>query len=1447
MTSGTCIGTCTRPAAYIGTLGYPSDISLLTTCSWRIEGTFGVYIRFEILNLDIIDGQNSCEKSFLAVNDVQIDGSTQTLLAKMCKNNRVYYALTSSWHYMLIEVRAGDGQGRGFLGKYEMVDSIQTTYNITEEDCQPGWIYFEKSCYKYFNEAGAVSGVTWIQARDRCHDVDGYLVSIESKTEMTFMHYLMTKIWDHSDNGEAYIGLQKLQVDGAIQYEWLDGSPLTYTAWYKDAITQKSQPDGLLSERCTVIRLGSIRTIDNWHDIACAYDQIPSYICEKDSRNSSEESTIIDILPSTFSTTQANNSVFVCSDGEFILRSFLCDGWGDCHDNSDELDCGPIPSSCGPSQFQCYNGQCVSLALYCDFIPHCADGSDEKFCVYAPCKEGESRCDNGQCIDDEFVCDLKEDCRDGTDETSCDTNTCKSPNFLCYDQTCIRDSRRCDGMIDCSGLLYEDENQQCQLSVHESCSSLLGIGIDEDGEYMVTLGMQHPVKVECQFQATSGNKTLVKTIIHHDQEEEVIVREEALGRDLTYNIPSSYIDHIKRDNVCHQRFSFSCHMSFNRNFGYYGRDLIWHVAAYEGKSNGTCSCPLFEKCDTPLPSCNCSAEENVWYEAGINDVLYDTGIISSQSKLPLLHYEVEILGGVELYNSFTVGPLVCEHEETSFSKSSICRSGIVMDNRYICILDYDEYGEIKGCSDLSHLDDCDGFECPADYVKCSRGYCIPVRYVCDGISHCSVGEDEKNCNRSCADLFSCHGNDVCVSQSQVCDGAKQCPEGDDEMLCDEDCLPECTCRDLDVACGNIDSNQTANVILNKNVRKLSIRNSNFTAGIPVLETFMLAELDLSRNQISYIPSNTFTNLRNLYHLDLSYNDLRVILANTFENLHKLVYLNLEGNENLITIEADALRGLAMLPEITIRQTKLRVLSAGTFAGLRDLIVMNLTNNQLEEVDDNAFGMLQKLSVLDIRGNKISKFSKGIFNGLSSLKKLYTDAYMFCCLKPVTVSDANCIPYQDEFSSCSDLMREDHLKAFIWIIGISALIGNAGVVMYKIIFDCHSLVKGHGILILNLAIADFVMGIYMLIIAIADSVYRGRYIWNDMYWRNSLQCKLAGVLATISSEASVMFLLLITLDRFLSMKFLFRQHKLNKRKIILACLIVWILCFTIAVIPLLPLSYFSGQFYSRSAVCLALPLTRDKPAGWEYGSAVFIILNFVIFICIAVGQILIYREVSTSDQVLKSQRRVQDAVIARSLFLVVFSDFLCWFPLGLMGILAFSGNRISSEVYAWTAVFILPINSALNPILYTYSGIRRQKRSRQMSKKNQLNRTSSSFASQYSKWLDICDSGHFVIGSSIPCHVTLREYMRTTAPSVKHMYVIVTDVTAHLRFLHRRNLAHCRLTEDTIIVNIVRACPRAVSRLHSTIVEEETNDGSSDMERLGKLTRIMLHWYQKSRR
>jgi hypothetical protein len=116
----------------------------------------------------------------------------------------------------------------------------------------------------------------------------------------------------------------------------------------------------------------------------------------------------------------------------------------------------------------------------------------------------------------------------------------------------------------------------------------------------------------------------------------------------------------------------------------------------------------------------------------------------------------------------------------------------------------------------------------------------------------------------------------------------------------------------------------------------------------------------------------------------------------------------------------------------------------------------------------------------------------MFNGVTSLRELHTPAFKFCCIRPCYVPEENCKPLKNEFSSCDDLMRNSVLQAILWIVGVASLCGNLSSIIYRLVYDRARLKIGYGIFVTNLAVADFLMGVYLIIIAVADSLYRNRY-------------------------------------------------------------------------------------------------------------------------------------------------------------------------------------------------------------------------------------------------------------------------------------------------------------------------------------------------------------------
>ena len=333
------------------------------------------------------------------------------------------------------------------------------------------------------------------------------------------------------------------------------------------------------------------------------------------------------------------------------------------------------------------------------------------------------------------------------------------------------------------------------------------------------------------------------------------------------------------------------------------------------------------------------------------------------------------------------------------------------------------------------------------------------------------------------------------------------------------------------------------------------------------------------------------------------------------------------------------------------------------------------------------------------------------------------------------SVTTCLPEPDQFSSCEDLMRNEVLRVFMWILGLSALLGNGFVVLWRLIPRQQQGIRKtesgvvQSILVLNLALADGLMGVYMLIIASADMYYRGVYILYAEDWQESIICKVAGFLSVLSSETSVFFMTIISIDRFLSITLPFSQVNLTPKTARYAALIIWSLAFILSIMPFMIQGYFGNEYYGRSSVCLALPLTTERPPGWQYSVALFLFVNLLAFVIIMMCYLSIYVTVKRSAKETTNTRKTnaaQQIEFAMRMAFLVGTDFVCWMPIIIMGFLSLTRvATIPSIMYVWSAVFLLPINSSLNPYLFTIltremSKQKTRKSKREVSKSSKLN-------------------------------------------------------------------------------------------------------------------------------
>lgn len=226
------------------------------------------------------------------------------------------------------------------------------------------------------------------------------------------------------------------------------------------------------------------------------------------------------------------------------------------------------------------------------------------------------------------------------------------------------------------------------------------------------------------------------------------------------------------------------------------------------------------------------------------------------------------------------------------------------------------------------------------------------------------------------------------------------------------------------------------------------------------------------------------------------------------------------------------------------------------------------------------------------------------------------------------------------------------------------------------------------LICNLACADFMMGVYLGILAIVDATTLGEFKQHAVAWQRSPGCKLAGFLGVLSSELSVFTLTTITLERFYAItNAIHLNRRMSLRHAAFAMIGGWMGMILIACLPLIGISD-----YQKFAVCL--PFETSDILSKSY---VVLIMagNGLAFIIIMACYTKMYCSIRGS-----LAWNSNDSRVAKRMALLVFTDFLCWAPIAFLTLTAaFGKTLISVDEAKILTIFVLPVNCCANPFLY----------------------------------------------------------------------------------------------------------------------------------------------------
>uniref|UniRef100_A0A3B3HIS2 Relaxin family peptide receptor 1 n=1 Tax=Oryzias latipes TaxID=8090 RepID=A0A3B3HIS2_ORYLA len=440
---------------------------------------------------------------------------------------------------------------------------------------------------------------------------------------------------------------------------------------------------------------------------------------------------------------------------------------------------------------------------------------------------------------------------------------------------------------------------------------------------------------------------------------------------------------------------------------------------------------------------------------------------------------------------------------------------------------------------------------------------------------------------------------------------------------------------------------------------------------------------LSYNKITVLKPGVFRDLHKLEWLILENNNIHQISAMTFSGLNSLVLLVLLNNS--LTKLADIFRKVLVCPAKVVTKGPENV----SFPFLHSFVRFACPHSETD--------LILFLFDRSIEGIEIGNIQRRMFEPLKYLTHIYFKKFQYCGYAPHVRS---CKPNTDGISSFENLLANIVLRVFVWVVSATTCFGNIFVICMRSYIRSEN--KLHAMCIISLCCADGLMGVYLFMIGSYDLKFRGEYNRHAQSWMDSTQCQIIGALAMLSTEVSVLLLTYLTLEKYICIVYPFQYLTPGRRRTVTILTSIWVFGLIVAFLPLACKGLFRN-FYGTNGVCF--PLHSEQPeTPWAhvYSIVIFLGLNLVAFLIIVFSYASMFYNIQrTGTQTTKFSNHIKKEVtIAKRFFSIVITDSLCWIPIFVLKILSLLQVEIPGTISSWVVIFILPINSALNPILYT---------------------------------------------------------------------------------------------------------------------------------------------------
>ena len=438
------------------------------------------------------------------------------------------------------------------------------------------------------------------------------------------------------------------------------------------------------------------------------------------------------------------------------------------------------------------------------------------------------------------------------------------------------------------------------------------------------------------------------------------------------------------------------------------------------------------------------------------------------------------------------------------------------------------------CKSISCTFMCMVIACPGMF-KCHDYVCVPLSYYCDGINHCTLGEDEILCytfTPVCPGYLKCRGERKCISTDELCDKNINCFYSmDDELGCDT-CPVNCECGGYVMSCHSNNDDQIIKSGVVVYAKGLLIKGTQQVLTANNLEFIGLLFLNISYCKLEKVDVSYGNETRVfLIVADFSRNQLTITTFLTSRIFHRTVFLDLSFN-------------------------LLHTFKYGRSLSLTYLSVLYLTGNNLKEIT-----MTIRDSHLAYINLQFINYSPDIavridHNVNLDIMVAVTDSQL-CCVFSVHVK---CLSNQNDFI-CYGILNYLSAKATFYCLSVLSMFLSL-IVSIKQAFNILSRDKKsqnkkyYSVLLMNQSLNNILSSLYLVSIFSMDIIKIELFVF-----KTSISCALLNAVLYVSLESIIIFKSSVSLLIALKIRFPFRHQCPWLKWVTLASGCVWLFIIT----------------------------------------------------------------------------------------------------------------------------------------------------------------------------------------------------------------------------------------------------------------------------------------------